>query len=825
MQKCFVRLCSRRSVPTNLQQGRISMNTSRYALVRDEIVAEVNDKLRRTFGSDPKEASAVNIFKACALVIRDILAARMVDSDRLAEKNGERQVHYLSLEFLIGRSLEKNAYNLSILGIIEDALRELGFDPAEFFEVEPDAALGNGGLGRLAACYLEAMTTGGYKATGYSILYEYGIFKQKIIDCEQQELPDKWLDIDDIWLLREPEDVCIVRFGGKVDYEWREDRMVPRYIDSTEVRAVPADMLIGGYNCANVNRLRLWTAQPVTEVDMDLFSQGKYLRAVEARAMAEVITKLLYPEDNHYEGKMLRLRQQYFFVSATAQDIVRKHLQQYGTLENFDEKHIIQINDTHPTVVIPELMRIFMDEHGLGWDEAWRMVSNSVAYTNHTVLAEALECWPMQLVRTLLPRIYDIILEIHNRFERTVEGVFGDDQNAKRELSILYDGQVRMANICIAACRSVNGVSALHTEILKNKVFAYAYRMYPQKFVNVTNGIDHRRWLGQANPLLAGMITGLIGEGWQTDASELSKLSKYSSDEAVLGQLSEIKLKNKQTAAKLIRENCGVALDPNSMFDVQAKRLHEYKRQLLNMLHVIMLYDGLKNGTIDIAPQSFIFGAKAAPGYHMAKRIIKLINAAAEEINADPATNDRLRIAFIENYRVSVAERLMPATDLSEQISLAGKEASGTGNMKFMINGALTIGTMDGANVEMCREVGKENMFIFGMSAEEAENLTKSGYRPLDWYNRIPELRAAVDRITAGFGGESFGDVARSLLFDDTYRLFADFESYCAAQKLARETYADTVKWSKMALANIAASGYFAADRSVAEYARLIWNV
>ncbi len=795
---------------------------------RAEIIEAIEGKLRRNFGCELEEAGAEKVFKACALVMRDIMSNKLVDTEARLEESENKQVHYLSLEFLLGRSLEKNAFNVGMLELITGAIKELGFDPDEFFEVEPDAALGNGGLGRLAACYLEAMTTQGIPATGYSILYEYGIFKQKIIDGEQQELPDKWLDIDDVWLLRDFDSSYIVRFGGSVEYDWQEGRMVPRYIGSSDVRATPADMLISGYSNDTVNRLRLWTASAATDMDMSLFSQGQYLKALEDKAMAEVITKLLYPEDNHYEGKMLRLRQQYFFVSATVQDIVAKHRAKYGTLKNFHEKHILQINDTHPTFVIPELMRILMDEEGYGWEEAWEIVKKSVAYTNHTVLSEALECWPQPLVQSLVPRIYDITLEIDRRFNEEIDRFYGGyDDSKRRILSVLYGGQVRMANLCVAACCSINGVSALHTEILKKNVFKDAYEMFPEKFVNVTNGIDHRRWLAQANPGLTSLVTELIGDGFYINAGELKGLEKYADDRTVQKRLDEIKLENKKRMAKYIKEANGIVVDPASLFDVQVKRLHEYKRQLLNVMHIVHLYNRIKSDpSIDMQPHTFIFGAKAAPGYYVAKEIIHLINSVADHINSDPEVKDRIKVVFLENYRVSLAEMLMPASELSEQISLAGMEASGTGNMKFMINGGLTIGTMDGANVEICDRVGRENMFIFGMTAGEVEELGRHGYNPVALYDNDLEIKAVIDRIRAGFkDGVNYTGLMQSLLFDDRYRLLADFESYRAAQERAVATYADREKWNRMSVINIANAGYFAADRSVKEYAEKIWHV
>jgi starch phosphorylase len=805
------------------------------------MLEEIEKKLNSYFGCNTEDAGKINLLKACILVMRDILTQKLKTNENGSGKmnlsgasrsagefgsSKERHVHYLSLEFLLGRSLEKNAYNLGAAKALYGAIQELGYEPADFFELEPDAALGNGGLGRLAACYLDAMTTMGIPATGYSLLYEYGIFKQKMIDGEQQELPDKWLDIDDVWMISGFDRTQIVRFGGNPEYVWREDGMHVIYTDSSEIRAVPADMLISGYKNNVINRLRLWTAQATTDMDLNLFSQGQYLKSLEQRAMAEVITKVLYPEDNHYEGKSLRLRQQYFFVSATVQDIIQRHMEVFQTLDNFHEKHVLQINDTHPTFVIPELMRILIDDYRYEWDAAWHITKNSVAFTNHTVLSEALECWPQELVKTLVPRVYDIILEIHRRFEQEIIGFYGDDRQKRAALSILWENQVRMANICVAACRKINGVSMLHAEILRTSVFPDAYRMYPAKFTGITNGIDHRRWLAQSNPLLHGLVEELIGDKYLTDASRLEQLGKYQNDAGVLDRLAEIKRKNKITMAGIIKKNCGVTVDPSSMFDVQVKRLHEYKRQLLNVMHILYLYEQIKaDPGISLQPRTFIFGAKAAPGYHMAKKIIRLINSIAAHINSDPIVRDRIKIVFLENYRVSLAERLMPASELSEQISLAGKEASGTGNMKFMINGALTVGTMDGANVEIFQQVGKDNIFIFGMSAAEAMELSKN-YRPLALYDSNETIHMVVNAIRSGFNdGVSYGDIVQSLLFSDTYLLLADFTSYLEAQDKVSRVYGDKTLWNRMALKNISKAGYFAADRSVGQYASEIWGL
>ena len=787
-------------------------------------------KLRLNYGCTEQQASDGEMLKACAMVLRDIMAEHGVESREKAAREGARRVHYLSLEFLMGRSLMKNAYNLNVLPQLQEAIEELGFKAADIFDMEPDAGLGNGGLGRLAACYLDSMTTLEIPATGYSICYELGLFKQKIVEGQQVELPDDWKPLGDAWLLPKPQETEEVHFGGTVRTRWDNGHLMVVHEDYTRVLAVPCDMEIAGYDTDHVNTLRLWDAKSPKPIDMKLFSQGQYLRSGEERAMADVISKVLYPEDNHYEGKSLRLKQQYFFVSATIQSITRKHIQQYGTLKNFHEKNVIQINDTHPTLVIPELMRILIDDAGMGWDEAWHITTHCVAYTNHTVLSEALEVWPQQLFETLLPRVWQILQEISRRWQQQVEEFFHDPAKTAK-LAIIWDGGVRMANLCIAGSMAVNGVSALHSEILRKDLFKDACQMMPDKFKNVTNGIDHRRWVPQINPGLDGLLRDLIGEGYLTHPQELKKLEAYAGDKAVLQRLEDIKHQNKLAFAAFARKHQGVVLNTDAIFDVQVKRLHEYKRQLLNALQIIYLYQRLQDDpSLDLPPQTFLFGAKAAPGYAVAKRIIHLINSLADQINSDPLCKDRLQVVFLENYRVSLAEVLMPASEVSQQISTAGKEASGTGNMKFMMNGALTVGTLDGANVEMHDLLGDDNMFLFGLHADEVEHLRHT-YDPNLLYQRDPVLRRVLDQLKVGFrDGVTYEDLFQRLVTGvdgqaDQYMVLADFAAYCEAESRMRHTYRDRETWNRMSLTNIARSGVFAADRAISQYADTIWHV
>ena len=787
----------------------------------------LRDKLKLSYGCSVDEATEAQMLRASALVLREIMADHEITTKRATREHKARQVHYLSMEFLMGRSLMKNAYNLGVSDMLTKALEELGFHAADVFEAEPDAALGNGGLGRLAACYLDSLSTLEIPATGYSICYELGIFRQRIVDGQQVELPDNWKELGGAWLVQKPQETETVHFGGTLRRFVDNGRLHVVNEGATPVLAVPFDMEIAGFKTDHVNALRLWDAKSPAPLDMSLFSQGEYLRAVEQHAMAETIAKVLYPEDNHYEGKSLRLKQQYFFVSATMQSIVRKHIEVCGTVMNFHEKNVIQINDTHPALVIPELMRIFMDDAGLEWDEAWAITRQSVAYTNHTVLAEALERWPQELVQRLLPRVWEIIDEIARRWQEHVDEFYHDPAKTA-EMAIVWDGQVRMANLCVAVCTAVNGVSALHSDILRKDLFKDAYGMTPEKFQNVTNGIDHRRWLSEINPGLDHLIIELTGsDAYLTKPLDLKKLEEFADDYVVLDRLAHIKHENKEALAKHIKRASGIVLNPDAIFDVQSKRLHEYKRQLLNVLHIISLYHALQDDpNMEMQPHTFLFGAKAAPGYAVAKRIIHLINSLADQLNNDPICKDKLQVAFLENYRVSLAEILMPASEVSQQISLAGKEASGTGNMKFMMNGALTVGTLDGANVEMHEVLGDENMFLFGLHADEVVRVKNEGYMPQMIYNHNERLHRVVDQLRWGFrDGVSYDDLAQRLLMNDEYMLLQDFDSYCDAEARMCAAYADKEAWNRMSLINIARSGIFAADRAVAEYADNIWHV
>ena len=792
-------------------------------------------KLQRHFACEVKDAKKDQIYEACALVIRDALTEHMIETQNEVERDGDRQVHYLCMEFLVGRSLRNNAYNLGMLDALTAALKDMGFEMADIFEQEADPGLGNGGLGRLAACYMDGMATTGVRGTGYSIRYEHGIFKQKIEDGKQVELPDSWLASGDVWQIPAMDETREVKIGGTIDTHFDENgKLIVDYHDYTPVLAVPYDMPISGYDTNNIARLRLWEAKSPIALDMKLFSSGEYLKAVEKHAMAETISMILYPEDNHREGQSLRLKQQYFLVSATLQDICAKHKAKYGTLENFAHKHVLHINDTHPTLVIPELMRILMDENDMSWEQAWNITSQSVAYTNHTVMPEALECWPESLVQELMPRVMQIIHEINERFCKELWNYFPGDFQKISKLAIVADGRVRMAHLAIAGSFSINGVSALHSEILKERVFNDFYKIYSSKFCNVTNGIAHRRWLCEANPELAELIESKIGTGYRTHPSELQVLANYKDDKELLSRLGEIKRRNKQRLADYIKAHNGIEVSMDSIFDVQVKRLHEYKRQMLNILHIISLYHKLKdNPGMAFVPRTYIFGSKAAPGYAVAKKTIQLINSISNMIENDPAVRDKLKVVFIEDYKVSLAEMIMPAAEVSEQISIAGKEASGTGNMKFMMNGALTIGTMDGANVEICEAVGRDNIFIFGMETPEAEALAASGnYEPMLIYQNDPVIHRVLDQLIRGFGdGVDYTDIANLLLHGgnggpaDRYMSLKDFSSYAEAQQRVSEAYRDQEKWNRMALMNIANSGRFAADRSIAEYAQNIWRV
>lgn len=782
----------------------------------------ITEKLSHFFGVSPKVATDEQFYKAVAMIVRDDLSKMNSEFRDTADKQDSKQIYYLCMEFLMGRSLKNNLYNLGLSQVFDDALSSMGISLDKLYELEPDAGLGNGGLGRLAACYLDGLATNGFQSMGYSIRYEAGIFKQKLVDGWQTELPDFWLPGGDVWLVPREERACEVKFEGHIEDSWDGDYHHVDHRDANVVTAIPYDMYVSGKG-KGVSRLRLWAAKK-PELDMALFNQGSFVKAMEQSAMAEAISKILYPADNSPEGKSLRLRQQYFLVSASIQDIIQRHLTKYGTLDNLPDKVAIHINDTHPTMAIPELMRIMLDECGYGWDEAWSIVTRTVAYTNHTVMKEALECWSEELYSRLLPRIYQITKEIDNRFRAYIWSVTQDADRVER-MAIVSSGVVRMANLCVAGSHSVNGVSALHSQILKDTVFNDFYTITPDKFCNVTNGIAFRRWICQANPKLTQYITELIGDKFITKSDELLKLRDFKDNKEVLEKLSEIKYENKKEFAKIIKKRNGVEVNPDSIFDVQVKRLHEYKRQQLNVLNIISEYQMLKeNPNADFVPKTYIFASKAAPGYFMAKKIIELIDALSKLINNDSDVNDKLKVVFLEDYNVSLAEKLMPAADVSEQISLAGTEASGTGNMKLMLNGAVTLGTLDGANVEIYDAVGEDNIVIFGMKTPEVENLQRSGYHPQHYIDNNPTLKKAIDFIRNGINGKRFDEVVSALVNVDIYMALADFEDYQNAQRKISQLYKDKQAFAKISLMNISGAGIFSADRSIMDYANTIWN-
>ena len=788
-----------------------------------DLKKKIAASLSHNFGVSPEQASDEFFYKATVMVLLDIMRKRRSDFRHKSEKKQSKMVYYLSMEFLMGRSLKNNLYNLELEEPMAEALKEFGVKLSNLYELEPDAGLGNGGLGRLAACFLDSLSTGSYPAMGYCIRYEFGIFRQKLVDGWQTEMPDFWLPGGRVWLEARPTSAVDVQFDGEVKEWWDKDYHHVETVNTTTVHAVPYDLMVAGNDGKTVNVLRLWSAESPS-IDMAAFNQGNYVRALEQQAMSDVISKVLYPEDNHMEGKSLRLRQQYFLVSASIQDILRRHLRIYGNLDNLPEKAAIHINDTHPALVIPELMRNLLDECGYGWEEAFEIVRKTAAYTNHTVMSEALECWQCDLFRSRLPRIYDIVKEIDNRFRKEVWEQTHDADYVERT-AIISGGIVKMANLCAAVCHTVNGVSKLHSEILKDHLFNDYYRLTPSKFTNVTNGIAHRRWLCSANPKLSDYLTQLIGDGFKHNAEELSKLKAFEDDGAVLKKLAEIKKDNKERLAKYLKTNTGIILNTDSIFDMQVKRLHEYKRQHLNLLNITAEYLKLKaNPNIDFVPKTYIFGAKAAPGYLLAKRIIHLICTMADIINNDPAVCDKLKVVFMEDYRVTLAELMIPAADISEQISLAGTEASGTGNMKLMMNGAITLGTEDGANVEIHKAVGDENIFIFGMETEEVNRHKKNGYNPRSYYENNAELKEVIDFLATVSGG-TFKEITDLLLNVDSYMALADYADYSKAQQRASRIYCDKDRFFKMSLNNIAASGIFAADRSIKDYAENIWHI
>lgn len=782
----------------------------------------INDKLSHFFGVSPETATDEQFYKSVAMIIREKLAAQTSDFRHTAEGQNSKKVYYLCMEFLMGRSLKNNLYNMGLVDVFDEALKSFDVSLDRLYECESDAGLGNGGLGRLAACYLDGLATTGFESMGYSIRYEAGIFRQKLVDGWQTELPDFWLPGGDVWLVPREERSVEINFEGWVDDSWDGDFHRVEIRGCNTVTAVPYDMYVSGKG-KGVARLRLWASKK-PELDMRLFNEGSYMKAMEQSAMAEAISKVLYPADNSPEGKSLRLRQQYFLVSASIQDIIRRHLTKYNTLDNLPEKIAIHINDTHPTMAIPELMRIMLDECGYSWDSAWSIVTRTVAYTNHTVMKEALECWSEELYKRLLPRIYQITKEIDNRFRAYVWGATHDADRVER-MAVISGGVVRMANLCVAGSHSVNGVSALHSEILKDTVFHDFYTLTPEKFKNVTNGIAFRRWICQSNPLLTDYLTKLIGDGFITKSDELLRLRDYKDDKKVLKDLMEIKRQNKVRFAKLVKKRNGIDIDPDSIFDVQVKRLHEYKRQSLNILNIIAEYLALKeNPQMDFVPKTYIFASKAAPGYFMAKKTIELIDAVSKLINNDSDVNSKLKVVFMEEYNVSLAEVLMPAADISEQISLAGTEASGTGNMKLMLNGAVTLGTLDGANVEIAQAVGDDNIIIFGMKTPEVQQLQREGYCPMNYINNNPTLKKVIDFINAGINGKSFGEFTSSLMNVDPYMALADFADYQKAQQLSADIYRDKERFAKMSLMNISSAGIFSADRAIMEYASNIWN-
>ena len=798
----------------------------------------VKDNVKFLYRKTIEEATQEQIFQAVSYSVKDVIIDNWLATQKAYDEQDSKIVYYMSMEFLMGRALGNNLINLCAYGEVKEALEELGFDLNCIEDQEPDPALGNGGLGRLAACFLDSLATLNYAAYGCGIRYHYGMFKQKIQNGYQIEVPDNWLKNGYPFELRRPEYAKEVHFGGYVRVEYDPEKGGNKFIHEgyQAVKAIPYDMPITGYDNDVVNTLRIWDAEPIVDFELDSFDKGDYKKAVEQENLARNIVEVLYPNDNHYAGKELRLKQQYFFVSASLQAAIAKYKKKHDDIHKLYEKVTFQMNDTHPTVAVAELMRILMDEEGLGWDEAWEVTRKSVAYTNHTIMSEALEKWPIELFSRLLPRVYQIIEEINRRFILEIQAKYPGNYEKIKKMAIIYDGQVKMAHLAIAAGYSVNGVARLHTEILKNQELKDFYEMMPEKFNNKTNGITQRRFLLHANPLLADWITEHIGPDWVTDLPQLKKLAVYADDEKALQEFMNIKFKNKERLAKYILEHNGVEVDPHSIFDVQVKRLHEYKRQLLNILHVIYLYNQIKmHPEMEFYPRTFIFGAKASAGYATAKKIIKLINSVADVVNNDASINGKIKVVFIENYRVSNAEWIFAAADVSEQISTASKEASGTGNMKFMLNGAPTLGTMDGANVEIVEEVGAENAFIFGLSSDEVINYENNGgYDPNVIYNTDEEIRQVLMQLINGtFSNDTelFRDLYDSLLNTkntdraDRYFILADFRSYADAQKRVEAAYRDEKGWAKKALLNTACSGKFTSDRTIQEYVDDIWHL
>lgn len=798
------------------------MNT-KYS--KHEFEQILTDTLFSEFAIDIASATDDQIYRALALIVRRLLSdKRKRFLARTYGANG-KQVYYLCMEFLMGRSLKTNLFNLELNAVAEEVLKGFDIKLDGIYEQEPDAGLGNGGLGRLAACYLDGMATDDIPGTGYSILYEYGIFKQKIVDGWQQERADNWLPGGGIWLKSHPDQAVEINFDGEIEESWDGGYHHVTHKNCTTVLAVPSDMYVAGYDASGVSQLRLWQAQ-APGFDMDSFNAGEYGNAMHKNANAELISKVLYPNDNHIEGKILRLRQQYFLSAASIGDIVKNHLAQYGTPDNLPDKIAIHINDTHPTLAIPELIRVLLDDCGYSWDGSVEIARRTFAYTNHTVMSEALEKWNVDIFKKTLPRIYQICEELDRQCRADLECKFPGDHGKINYMAILGDHQVRMANLCCYICHSINGVSQLHSEIIKESVFHDYYLYSPEKFTNVTNGIAYRRWLLASNPALTQLLSDTIGDGFKRNAAELKQLERFADDKSVLKRLGEVKLGNKILFAEHLRKTTGQVIDPHSIFDVQVKRMHEYKRQHLNALNIATQYLALKqNPNMPFVPKTYIFGAKAAPGYYMAKQMIRLICKLGQLIDADPIVREKLRVVYLEDYCVTTSERLMPASEVSEQISLAGTEASGTGNMKFMLNGAITLGTLDGANVEIAAAAGHENEIIFGMLTKEVDDLKAFGYHPSVFLNRDEEAVQVLAFLEKGWGGESFHEVVNNLRTSDPYMVLADFADYRRAQADLSRLYSQPEVWNRMSLHNIAGSGVFSADRSVHDYARDIWHI
>ena len=785
----------------------------------------VEETCLRMFGCELREATEKQAYRALCVTVRMMLEDRQRAFQAETREKERKQVYYMSMEFLVGTSLRNNLFNLGLYNEADEVLTQLGFSLPKLCEMEPDAGLGNGGLGRLASCYMDAATGLEYLVTGFSIRYEFGIFKQKIVDGWQIEFPDDWLGLGDVWLRTREDDAVEVRFGGTV-HEWMDHgKFKAAQVGYQSVMAVPHDFYISGYHSDAANKLTLWSAVVPQGFDMAAFSRGDYARALEQNTMAETISKVLYPADDHIEGKRLRLKQQYLLVSASLQSILKEHCKQYGTLSNLADKVAVHINDTHPALCVPELMRLLVDQYEMGWDEAWEITCKCLSYTNHTVMAEALEHWQIDLFREQLPRVYGIVREIDRRTRNRLQLAYPGDWAKIDYMAPISGGEVRMANLCLAACHKVNGVSQLHTQILKDGIFRDYAQLDESRFINVTNGIAYRRWLLCSNPGLTHLLEETIGDGFKTDASELKKLEKFVDDKTVQAAAAKVKRENKANFANYLQKATGQVIDPDSIFDCQVKRMHEYKRQHLNALNIAAEYLYLKNNpNAEFTPKTYIFGAKAAPGYYMAKQMIRMICKLGKLIDNDPAVKDKLRIVYLEDYCVSLSERLMPASEVSEQISLAGTEASGTGNMKFMLNGAITLGTLDGANVEIADAAGHENEIIFGMLTPEVNALKGMGYHPNAFINGDNTAMAVLDFLEKGWNGENFNEVTSNLRNSDPYMVMADFKDYRRAQHDLQELYRDKQKWNHMSLKNISNAGIFSADRSIMDYARDIWG-